>query len=236
MHKLSERMLMNVSLIPKGFCVADIGCDHGFVSIYLIENKLAKHVIAMDVAKGPLDRAKEHIMNAGLTDSIETRLSDGVTGLELLGDKLEAEVLLMAGIGGHLAVKLVKDNISKCRGASYIILQPQSDLDFVRNSMYELGFTIDMEDMVFEDGKYYTSMRFINCSFKEQLSEAQAMYGPVLLANKNKVLLDYLYYKKDRYEDIKSKLHVAAAEKNSERIAELKHDLEIIDKCLEIFG
>ena len=60
----------------------DIGTDHGYVPIYLVREGLAEHAVAMDVRKGPLERAKAHVAEAGLENRIDVRLSDGLTGLK----------------------------------------------------------------------------------------------------------------------------------------------------------
>ena len=76
--ELSERMQAVSALVPKGHVAADIGCDHGFVSIDLVQRSICPHVYAADVRKGPLDRAKEHIAACGLKDKITAVLSDGL--------------------------------------------------------------------------------------------------------------------------------------------------------------
>ena len=72
------------ALVPKGHVAADIGCDHGFVSIDLVQRGICPHVYAADVRKGPLDRAKEHIAACGLKDKITAVLSDGLTDAKAL--------------------------------------------------------------------------------------------------------------------------------------------------------
>ena len=73
---------MNAALIPTGKVVADIGCDHAKLPIYLIENKMAAKVIAMDIGEGPLARAKANINGFGMEECIECRLSDGAKNLD----------------------------------------------------------------------------------------------------------------------------------------------------------
>jgi len=237
MHRLSNRMLMNVSLIPEGRRVADIGCDHGWVSVYLVKNDIAEKVFAMDVAPGPLSGARKHVEDAGLTDRIECRLSDGLSELGFLMDgSPEAEVILMAGIGGRLSVKLIKDSLSKCRAADAIVLQAQSELDYVRESVYSLGFVIDAEKMVFEDGKYYTAMRLIYKGEDRKiiLTEEEKKYGPVLIKEMPPVLISYLQYKKESYNLILSRLLTDSKDINSEK--NIREELSIIEGLLDSSG
>ena len=125
---LSKRMQMVAGMVSKGNVTADIGCDHGFVSIYLIEQEICPRVIAMDVNEGPLLRAKEHIAQRGLESSIDVRLSDGI-------DKLqdgEVESIIIAGMGGRLVMKILSSHMDRVKHLKEIILQPQSELHFVR--------------------------------------------------------------------------------------------------------
>ena len=71
-----------IRVVTPGTVITDVGCDHGFVSVYLVQKGLSPRVIAMDVRSGPLERAREHIREYGLQDRIETRLSDGLHGLK----------------------------------------------------------------------------------------------------------------------------------------------------------
>ena len=75
--ELSARLKAVAGMVTKGNRVCDVGCDHGYISIYLVKNGVSPYVYAMDVNKGPLLRAKEHILDYGYTDKIETILSDG---------------------------------------------------------------------------------------------------------------------------------------------------------------
>ena len=98
--KMSVRLKEIAELLrcPEKLKVADVGCDHGYVSIYLVTHGIAKECIAMDVRSGPLSGAKDNIDEYGLSDSIRTRLSDGVKELK----QGEADALVIAGMGGNL--------------------------------------------------------------------------------------------------------------------------------------
>ena len=77
MITLSKRMQALADMVSANDVFADIGCDHGFLSIYLVQSQKVKKAIAMDVRPGPLSRAKEHVEKTKLSDAIELRLSDG---------------------------------------------------------------------------------------------------------------------------------------------------------------
>ena len=93
---LSNRMQALTDMVTPGTVITDVGCDHGFVSVYLVQKGISPRVIAMDVRPGPLEHAREHIREYGLEDRIETRLSDGLHSLKTG----EAAGMICAGMGG----------------------------------------------------------------------------------------------------------------------------------------
>lgn len=148
--QLSKRMQAVADMTLPGYRTADIGCDHGFVSIYLIQENIAPHVYAADVRPGPLSRAKEHIAQAGLNEYITPVLSDGLSNVPE-----DVQAIVAAGIGGRLTIKILTDWPQKTGNLSWMVLEPQSDIHLVRRWLREHGFLILKENMVFEDGKYY---------------------------------------------------------------------------------
>ena len=152
---LSERMSMVAGMVPQGVVLCDVGCDHGFVSIELVREKVCPRVIASDVRPGPLARAKEHVEQAGLSDQIALRLADGLSGLEAG----EADCFLAAGMGGRVMIRFLTERLELVRTMRCFILQPQSELQAVRAFLRQQGFVLQAEDMVYEEGKYYTAMR-----------------------------------------------------------------------------
>lgn len=195
---LSNRMAAVAGLVPGGVSACDIGCDHGFVAIYLVQEHICPRVIAMDINAGPLSRAKEHIEEAGLSAYIETRLSDGLEKLEAG----ETECMIAAGMGGRLVVKIMEAYPEKLESLHYLVLQPQSELSFVRRYLRERGFVIRRENMVLEDGKFYpmmlaerggagrkASFRGKETAYPESLEDE---FGPCLMRDRNPVLLTWL--------------------------------------------
>ena len=159
--ELSERLRMTASMVEPGSRVADVGCDHGYVAIHLVQSGVCPWVLAMDVNRGPLERAREHIREAGLSSRIEVRLSDGLHAMEWKEGRPEADTLLCAGIGGRLACRIMEESREKLALMRRVILQPQSEISRVRKFLLERGYRIEAEDMVEEDGKFYPMMRAV---------------------------------------------------------------------------
>lgn len=152
--KLSKRLELVLSFVEHGESAADVGTDHGHVPVELVRRNIVKKAVAMDVRKGPLSRATENIALAGLSGQIETRLSDGVAKL-MPG---EADSVVIAGMGGELIIKILENGRHMWDSVSQWVLSPQSEIFKVRRWLLENGFVIRKEDMVLEDGKFYTVM------------------------------------------------------------------------------
>ena len=149
---LSKRLRMVADCVTKGNVVADVGCDHAYISIYLVERKVAPRTIALDVNEGPLLRAQENILSYGLENLITTRLSDGLHKLK----PKEADSIIIAGMGGPLMIKILEEGSECVKAAKELILQPQSEIWRVREYLHNLNFEITKEDMCIDEGKYYT--------------------------------------------------------------------------------
>lgn len=189
---------MVADMVTKGNVAADIGCDHGFISIYLVEQGICPYVIAMDVNEGPLLRAKEHVWERGLEKQIDIRLSDGIDKLL----KNEADSVFIAGMGGRLVIKILSDHFDKVKALKEVILQPQSELHLVRHFLAEQGMTIVQEDMVEESGKFYPCMKAVWKFETSVYTEMEEWYGPLLLERKHPVLYQYLLKEKKMYAQI----------------------------------
>ena len=138
---LSKRLQMLANMVTKGNRVVDIGCDHAYLSIYLVESGICPGALAMDVRKGPLSAAEEHIRQSGFEASVKTRLSDGLK--EYLPG--EAETLVCAGMGGPLMEKILTDSFEKVKTLKELILQPQSEIREFRRFLRQNGLTIAEE-------------------------------------------------------------------------------------------
>lgn len=187
--QLSKRLLAAAGMVTKGNIVADVGCDHAYTSIYLCEAGIAPSVIAMDVNRGPLAGAKRHIEQAGLSDKIAVRLSDGLQAL----DPGEADTVLLCGMGGLLMIRILSAFPKVTDSFQELVLQPQSEVGEVRHFLHERGYEITKEHMLKEDGKFYVMMRAVKADCPQHYEkESQYLYGKLLIQEKNEVLQQYL--------------------------------------------
>ncbi len=226
--ELSRRLQAVADLVSVGLVVADVGTDHGYIPIYLIETGKCKKAFAMDVNRGPLLRANEHIAEHGLEDKIETRLSDGVKQLKVA----ECEAVVIAGMGGALTIKILEEGRSVFQSLREFILQPQSELHKVREYLLEQGYCIVAEDMVQEDGKFYPMMKVINGA-SDAYHTVEFRYGKFLLSEKHPVLKTFLEKEKQTKKMILQNLQKEDGLHIEVRKKEIEEELEGIEYALQ---
>ena len=226
--KLSNRLEMVVSFVKPGESAADVGTDHGHVPVELVRRGIVKHAYAMDVRKGPLSKAEENIKAAGMKEKIETRLSDGVQKLSAG----EAESVIIAGMGGELVIHIMEDGRHVWDTVEQWVLSPHSELHKVREWLEKNGFSIVKEDMIFEEGKFYTVMDVRKADDQNRTSqecddliaEKRYRYGSYLKNTKNPVFLDFLKDEEGKLLTLKGNLEKQAVQ--SERAKESLKEVE----------
>ena len=213
--QLSKRMALLASKVTEGNRLADVGTDHGYVPIALVKEKKIPSAIAMDVNPGPLRRAKEHIQEYGLDTYIETRLSDGLKELR----SGEADTVLIAGMGGSLTVRILREGSHCLDSVRELILQPQSDIHMVREYLCSHDFRIVEEDMVLDEGKYYPLMKVVHGQ-ADTVNESELSYGNLRLQKSPDILELYLNEEIRKTEQILHTLR-EAGKADSERAKEI---------------
>lgn len=227
---LSVRLSEIASMVTPGGVVADVGTDHGYLSIYLAQTGRAAHVIAMDVAKGPLSTAVSNIRKAGLCEKIETRLSDGLEKLKYN----EADTVVMAGMGGNLMIRLLSAGRKVLEGVKELILSPQSEIELVRIFLMENSYIIEEEKMLTEDSKTYVIMRVCH-GIMDYTRRCELKYGRKLLESRNPVLYENMLKEKEILLTIRKSLEGKNTESVRVRLSELDNDLECIHEGMEYY-
>lgn len=221
---LTPRMRCVAAFVPSGARVADIGCDHAYVSIFLCEQGICDHVIAMDVRKGPLEIARANVHKAGLDDRIELRLSDGLERLSCG----EVDTIVIAGMGGLLTKDILCAGEQVVKGLHTMVLQPQSEIAEVRRYVRSHGFEIADEAMIWDKNKPYFVMKCI-CADGQSLpqwSEVEYQYGGVLLRRQDEGLRNFLTWEQQHLERLIKTLKGQTGEKAEHRLTELQDSLE----------
>ena len=235
--ELSKRLQAVADLVTPGYTIADVGTDHAYIPIYLVEKGIVQRAVAMDINEGPLDRATEHIKENKLENQIQTRLSNGLQHLQ----KGEVDTVILAGMGGKLMINILNEDFNKTNSLKECILQPQSEVFKVRTFLLEKGFLFIEENMVLDDGKYYPMMKVIPPEKIEEIkpvfwSEIEIRYGKLLLEEKNPILKQFLERESGIRKDILSKLEQVEGIHISERKAELNQELFQIEEGLKYYA
>lgn len=228
--ELSFRLKTIAQMITPCQVVADVGCDHGYLSIRLVETTTAARVIAMDVAKGPLSKAEANIKKAGYGDRIETRLSDGVAKLACG----EADTVVMAGIGGNLMIRLMEKDKQILDTVSELILSPQSEIEQVRIFLAKHSYIIKEEQMITDDGKDYVVFR-VGHGHMQYEKRCEYKYGRYLLEKKNPVLLKSMKREQQLLLKLKQNLEGVDTKGARQRMEEIADDLQCIEEGLKYY-
>ena len=230
--QLSKRLSAIGEMVTEGNRLVDVGCDHGYLPVYLVMNHRIPGAIAADVGKGPLERAREHICRYHMQNYIETRLCDGLSGISVG----EGDTLVIAGMGGPLMEKILSDNPEVRDSFQELILQPQSDIPHFRHFLMSNGYRITEEKMILEDGKFYPMMKAIRGQKRnESWTPLEEMFGKYLLQEKNPVLQQFLQRELRIRQNILTKLQKAETEETKKRRNEVEEEKQLILAALNIY-
>lgn len=224
--ELSRRLLSVASEVSAGNRLADIGTDHGYIPIFLVEKGIIPSALAMDVNEGPLARAKAHIEEQGLADKIRTRKSNGLK--ELLPE--EADSIVIAGMGGALMEDILKQGRHVLEAGKELILQPQSEIFKVRHCLHNMGYQIVREQILEDENKIYFILKAIP---GEQVFEEEYLYeyGEYLLKEKEPFMMEFLEKEQMKIQKIADKLKEQDSDAAKKRVQELEAELIKIEKA-----
>ena len=153
---LSDRLLACCNYVKRGDRVADVGCDHGYLGIYLLTNGIAKSVIESDVAEGPLQSAMRNAVKYGTKNKMSFHLSDGVKNIPR-----DFDTLVCAGMGADTIISILSAAPWLQDRKYRLILQCQSKRPELRQWLYDTGYRINRETLA-KDGKFvYTIMEVV---------------------------------------------------------------------------
>lgn len=229
MLKISDRLATVASLIPVGANLVDIGTDHGYVPIWLLQNQRIASAIAMDVNKGPLARAKENRDKYGFSEVMDLRLSNGFEKLQ----PGEGDSVLIAGMGGPLMIRIIEEGRKNASSIQTWVLQPQSEIPSVRRYLHEHDFIIIEEIMLKDEGKYYMAMKAVPGK-EASWNRLEYLFGKYLLEQKHSVLKEFIEKETKLYKKISQQL-IESNQTASERYQEVVGYLEDLKQAMTYY-
>lgn len=225
--ELSKRLSWIIEKVNNVDTIMDVGTDHGYIPIYLIKNNMAKKIIASDINKEPLKKAKINAALDGVSDKIDLRLGGGLRPLK----NKEAQAVIIAGMGGNLIRDILENDLDKVKNLDYLILQPAQNPEVLREYLYKNDYEILDEDICLDENKYY---ELLKVKFKkgDYISLENIFYeiSPFMLNKKLPLLKSYIESKIE-----KNKKVIEFITDNTEHAIQRKNELKEKNKKLEKF-
>jgi len=217
-QELKPRMAAAASFARPGKRFADIGTDHAYLPVYLCENGIAPSGIASDINKGPLDRARQNISDAGLCDRIALNLADGMKGTTYI----EPEDIYILGMGGELIARILSECDYVKKTTVRLILQPMTHQKDLRAWLLSSGFNIIDEKLVKEDGRIYQVICAEFDGVVREWSEIELLVGQHIIEKSEKLLCEYASNQAEIYSRAASGIEKSGKNAEYERSIEEK--------------
>ena len=197
MTKLSARLASVARMVPEGAYLADVGSDHAYLPISLIEKGRITYAQAIDNKMAPFLRMKRNVDDCGLSAHIVCSCSNGLD--ELLP---EVDALAICGVGGLLTCEILEKHKEKLDQIKTIILDPHRDLQNVRKRVSALGYHLVDEEMLYEGKIYYTIMKWEKGAPEKPYTEEELLFGPFVIAKLGETFRDYLLRQQEKIKGI----------------------------------
>ena len=194
--KINDRLLTAIPFVRQGKRFADIGTDHAYLPIYLMDKGIIASAVAADINQGPLDKAQENILKYGFNDSISTVLCDGLTKIK--PDSVDD--IAIFGMGGELIVKIIDEASWVKDSDKRLILQPMTHPEKLREYLTKNGFFIVGETLSFDRGKIYQTICTQYDGIVREYDAFTYAFGEYILKDKNNLLLELMEMTKKKLE------------------------------------
>ena len=172
---ISKRLELVASFVPQGAILLDVGSDHAYLPIELIERGQIESAIAGEVVEGPYQSAVKNVEAHGLKEKIHVRLANGLAAFE---EADQVSVITIAGMGGRLIARILEEGLDKLADVERLILQPNNREDDLRIWLQDNGFQIVAESILEEAGKFYEIL--VVEAGQMKLSASDVRFGPFL--------------------------------------------------------
>lgn len=225
--KLTDRLLKIASLVTKGKRVADIGTDHGYIPVYLLNKGYIDFAILADVNKGPLENARGEVRHNNLLEKVDLRLGSGIEVLRVN----EVDEVIIAGMGGILISELLEAKKEVAHSVDKLILQPMQAQNELRKYLLNNGYEILDEVLVKEDFRVYEII-IAKYTDKNTVVEDEIYYevGKKLIENKDPLLNEFIDKKVFMYSSILKKIEGKTGEGINKKVEDSKLAISKLEK------
>ena len=220
---ISKRLELVASFVPQGSILLDVGSDHAYLPIELVERGQIEAAIAGEVVEGPFQSAVKNVEAHGLKEKIQVRLANGLAAFE---EADQVSVITIAGMGGRLIATILEEGLDKLASVERLILQPNNREDDLRIWLQDHGFQIVAESILEEAGKFYEIL--VVEAGQMKLSASDLRFGPFLSKEISPVFVQ-------KWQKEATKLEFALSQIPEKNLAErqvLAHKIQAIKEVL----
>ena len=220
---ISKRLELVASFVPQGAVLLDVGSDHAYLPIDLVERGQIRNAIAGEVVEGPYQSAVKNVEAHGLKEKIQVRLANGLAAFE---EADQVSVITIAGMGGRLIATILEEGLDKLASVQRLILQPNNREDDLRIWLQDHDFHIVAESILEEAGKFYEIL--VVEAGQMKLSASDVRFGPFLSKE-----VSPIFVQKWQKEAVKLEFALGQiTEKNLEERQVLAHKIQAIKEAL----
>lgn len=228
MH-IDKRLETIAALVPPHCVLADIGTDHAYLPVWLLEQGKIDHAIAGDIAEGPCQAARNTVTMHNLASQVEVRLGSGLSVLT----PGEADCIAVAGMGAATIISILEADMEIAKGARLLVLQPMAGAAALRAWLIGNGWQLVAEELVDDEPHFYE----IIAAQRGQATlgdEAELTVGPVLLAQGHPFLAKQIERKLAEYKRLVSNMELSEQARETMRYKfarEMVQKLEVLQNA-----
>ncbi len=228
MH-IDKRLETIAALVPPHCVLADIGTDHAYLPVWLLEQGKIDHAIAGDIAEGPCQAARNTVAMHNLASQVEVRIGSGLSVLA----PGEADCIAIAGMGAATIISILEADMEIAKGAQLLVLQPMAGAAALRAWLIGNGWQLVAEELVDDEPHFYE----IIAAQRGQAAlgdEAELVVGPVLLAQGHPLLAKQIERKLAEYKRLVSNMELSEQARETMRYKfarEMVQKLEVLQNA-----
>ncbi len=213
---MTERIAHICAAARRAQVFADIGCDHGYMTEYMLKNGLCERAYISDISAKSLKKAEKLLAREIAAGRCIPVVADGLDGLPE-----PCDFVLIAGLGGEEIIKILE----RAYLPQHFLFQPMKSSEKLRRYLVERGAKIEL-DYTFSEGKErrkYYDLILGDAEGGDIYTEREFRFGR---NNLNGTPYPFLFQAKEELEKTNARLCLALQENSREALLKRKTELE----------